>query len=209
MPQAYHTVTTAHAAISCLAWVLFFPLGAILVRAVTYQARRIHVIVQSIAATLMVAGWSMGVWMATVSEQWVSSNGHAIIGSIVFGLALSMPVLGLLHHLRWKKNINDAKKMYTWAWIHVWLGRTLVTVGIINGGLGLQLSENTVNGEIAYGVIAGFIWCVYVAVTVVAIVRSRGDISVRGESGEKVQGLKHLRLEKGESVVEELKNGSS
>ena len=50
--------------------------------------------------------------------------------------------------------------------IHVWLGRIAVTLGIINGGLGLRLSDNTTKGEIAYGVIAGLVWVGWVAVVI-------------------------------------------
>jgi len=46
---------------------------------------------------------------------------------------------------------------------HKWLGRATVTLGAINGGLGLQLAANTTGGEIAYGVIAGFFFVLYFA----------------------------------------------
>ena len=58
-----------------------------------------------------------------------------------------------------------------------------MTLGIINAGLGLQLSGNTTKGEIAYGVIAGVIWLVWVAVAVMSHVSTRGT---RGETGEKI-----------------------
>ncbi len=58
-----------------------------------------------------------------------------------------------------------------------------MTLGIINGGLGLQLSGNTTKGEMAYGVVAGVIWLVWVAVAVMSHLGTRGT---RGETGEKI-----------------------
>jgi len=60
-----------------------------------------------------------------------------------------------------------------------------VTAGIINGGLGLMLAGNTVKGEIAYGVIAGVIWVVWLAVVIWSSLRAKGSI---GETGKKALG---------------------
>ena len=57
-------------------------------------------------------------------------------------------------------------------------------MGVINGGLGLQLSANTVSGEIAYGVIAGVLFLFYVAVVLISEMRARGR--KLGETGEKI-----------------------
>ena len=59
----------------------------------------------------------------------------------------------------------------------------MVTLGIINGGLGLQLSANTTKGEIAYGVIAGVVWLVWVAVALMSHLKTGGTL---GETGEKI-----------------------
>jgi len=61
-----------------------------------------------------------------------------------------------------------------WGRLHLWLGRCLITLGIINGGLGLRLMETspvqakslTQSAEIGYGIAAGFMWCIYVFITV-------------------------------------------
>lgn len=50
-----------------------------------------------------------------------------------------------------------------WSYAHVWLGRVVITLGMINGGLGLRLASDTRSGEIAYGVIAAVVWLIYVA----------------------------------------------
>ena len=66
----------------------------------------------------------------------------------------------------------------------------ILTAGVINGGLGLMLSANTVKGEIAYGVIAGTIWLVWMATIVLSYVRNKGTSS-QLETGEKALGNSH------------------
>lgn len=75
-----------------------------------------------------------------------------------------------MHHLYFKKT----SRRTLWATAHVWLGRILITLAMINGGFGLQLSAPYINarpGYIVYGVFAGLIWCIYVAAAVYGEVR--------------------------------------
>lgn len=53
-----------------------------------------------------------------------------------------------------------------WSHAHIWLGRSAILLGIINGGLGLRLADNTVAGEIAYSVVAAIAGSVYIATIV-------------------------------------------
>jgi hypothetical protein len=48
----------------------------------------------------------------------------------------------------------------------------IVLLGIVNGGLGLQLAANTTAGEIAYGVVAGVVGLGYIT-TVAAVYRPK------------------------------------
>lgn len=87
---------------------------------------------------------------------------HPIIGIVVFALITLQPILGILHHIFFKK---QSKRTF-WSYAHIWLGRIVVTLGIINGGLGLMLADNTRSGEIAYGVVAGIIWLIWMVAAV-------------------------------------------
>lgn len=71
------------------------------------------------------------------------------------------------------------------AVFHVWFGRSLIVLGIINGGLGLVLAANTTAGEILYGVIAGLMGIIYIAVVVMA---SRKDQNTFGMGGLEEKG---------------------
>lgn len=195
----------SHAALATLSWGLFFPLGAILVRVVTGNARNVHWMLQTFGFITFTAAFILGAWTATYLKLWVTFNGHAIIGTIIYGLTLSMPILGILHH----KNYISTHNSYKFAWIHVYLGRVLILAGIINGGLGFQLGYYETHlpklrqGEIAYGAIAGFIGLVWISVSIMACIRSKGDVAVGGESGQKVQGVSHLRNDSQDTAIAE------
>jgi hypothetical protein len=56
---------------------------------------------------------------------------------------------------------------------HIWYGRILIICGVINGGLGLQLAANSTKGNIAYGVVAGAMFVLYVVVILITELRKR------------------------------------
>ncbi|CAD0047173.1 unnamed protein product [Aureobasidium pullulans] len=94
-----------------------------------------------------------------------------------------MPFLGYIHHRLFKKY----KRRTFWSYAHLWLGRIIITLGMINGGLGLQLANNTLKGEIAYGVVAGSVWVVYIISIFVGESKRRRDrkAAVRAEAEPK------------------------
>lgn len=69
-----------------------------------------------------------------------------------------------MHHSLFKKHLRRT----FWSYIHLWLGRIIVTLGVINGGLGLRLARRLPIGRpsraaiIGYGVAAAFMWLLYV-----------------------------------------------
>jgi hypothetical protein len=72
-------------------------------------------------------------------------------------LLLLQPFIGLIHHRRYL----STQKVGKWTYLHVWYGRILILLGMINGGLGLQLADNSMGGTIAYGVVAGTVGLSY------------------------------------------------
>lgn len=66
---------------------------------------------------------------------------------------LVQPFVGFFHHYRFVKT----QKQGVWTLAHMWYGRVLILLGIINGGLGLRLANNSRTGEIAYGVLGGLV----------------------------------------------------
>jgi hypothetical protein len=96
------------------------------------------------------------------------SHHHIIIGEVVFALLFFQALFGLGHHILFKQK----GRRQTWSHAHIWTGRILVTLGIINGGLGMQLAGVSRAGKIAYGVLAGLIWLVWMAIAVLSELQS-------------------------------------
>jgi hypothetical protein len=82
------------------------------------------------------------------------NNKHPIIGIVVFLALLFQPVLGILHHLGFKRH---GRRTFI-SHLHIWIGRIMITLGIVNGGLGLLLAANSRSGEIIYAVVAAVFW---------------------------------------------------
>ncbi|KAL1297090.1 hypothetical protein AAFC00_004673 [Neodothiora populina] len=151
-------VMIAHGVMAALAWVILFPFGSISIRSFSFPGLIwFHAIFQSLAYLVYIAAFGLGIYLA---QNTVGLNqAHPIIGIVIFILVFFQPFLGFLHH----KFFKTHSRRTVWSYGHIWLGRILITLAMINGGLGLQLSANSRTGEIAYGVIAGVVWVAYVA----------------------------------------------
>ena len=97
------------------------------------------------------------------------SSYHGVIGLLVFSLMFFMPIFGWLHHKLFKKYGHRT----AWSYIHIWLGRCLITLGIINGGLGLLLAGSPRDWQIAYGVVAGLVWVTYITCAIFGEVKRK------------------------------------
>ncbi|KAL8830022.1 MAG: hypothetical protein Q9170_005923 [Blastenia crenularia] len=177
-------IAITHGVLMSFAWVIVAPLGAILIRALSNRNTvRVHYMTQIFAYVLALTGMALGIYLA-VKPDYIIDTYHPVIGLVVIGLATVQPVLGTVHHRIYKSR----KQTTWWATAHVWLGRIIITLAIINGGLGLRLSDNTRKGEIAYGVVAGVVWLVWMGFAVWAEakkVRTTGEMDERERMQEK------------------------
>lgn len=162
-PGGFSMEVTAHAILATLAFGLFFPIGGIMIRLTSFPGLWwMHGLFQIVAFIFYIAAFTFGVWMAT--NMRMLHNAHPIIGIIVFVILAFQPILGFLHHNMFKKH----SRRVVWSYGHIWLGRIVITLGIINGGLGLRLSRKLGafaardSAVIAYGVLAGLMWLIYV-----------------------------------------------
>ncbi len=198
-----------HAVLASLAWVLFMPVGAILLR-LNIQSPiilKLHAACQIFGYLVYVVAVGMGLWIIrqAPSQADLFSDPHPKIGLVILAVALFQPLWGLVHHRIFKKGAAAWKAgratqkpgRTTWGRIHLWIGRILITAAIVNGGLGLRLAgENpstsattTRNHEIIYGVLAGLVWVVYALITATFEFRkARG--TTRGGTQEERYALK-------------------
>lgn len=164
--------SVAHGVLASLAFVIFFPIGSILIRLASFRGLwLIHGLFQIFAFVVYIAAFALGVWMTQQAPSQVNLIGryHPIIGIVLFVVLLVQPVLGLIHHFQYKK--YGARTLCSYG--HLWLGRLLITLGIINGGLGLLLATQTGYGRpttgqvVAYSVVAGVMWLVWIISSIV------------------------------------------
>jgi len=164
----------AHAVLASLAFVIFFPSGAIAVRLLPGKlAAAAHGFFQLFGFILYIVAVVLGIWMGVslkFSQFNLLKSYHPIIGLILFALLFFQPIGGFLHHRNYKRTGQRSAPSYG----HIWMGRILITLGMINGGLGLRTAANGTRGEyIAYGVVAGIIWLLWVVLAAVGERRRR------------------------------------
>ena len=158
-------IREAHGTIMAVVFLFLLPLGALM----TYLpfSRKIafaHAPAQILSVCLLITGMVLGVTLGVRIDEY--DGYHQIIGYIIVSsLLLFQPVLGLIQHLRHRKY----GRRTVFGHLHRWLGRILILLGIINGGLGLQVSGEIGSDEvpkwsvIAYSVVAGIIGIFYIA----------------------------------------------
>ncbi|TLD21810.1 Cytochrome b2 [Venturia nashicola] len=164
----FSRIKLTHGVMAAMAFAAFFPLGAIAIRTKPGRfALFAHLGLQILAFAFFAVAVAMGMWMSATLEPFGAdfwNEPHAIIGLTVFGLLAVQAILGIIHHLIYRRK----GKRQVWSYAHVWNGRILITLGIINGGLGMQLASVSRAGKIAYGVCAGLIWVVWMVIAVIS-----------------------------------------
>ncbi|EWC48905.1 hypothetical protein DRE_00210 [Drechslerella stenobrocha 248] len=160
-PAQRRTYRIAHGTIMAVAFAVGFPMGAIFLRTLPRPWHvYVHIGTQVFSTCLAFTGLGLGVWLGLNTRY--LDYAHTIIGMAVVASLVIQPVLGVIHHSIYKK-----KQMPTWwGFAHRWFGRVILIVGIVNGGLGLLLAENTRAGEIVYGAVAGVVGLVWLVVVV-------------------------------------------
>jgi len=165
----------AHAVLAPVAFVLLFPIGAMIIRLLSFKGVVwLHAGWMVTTYIIVLGAMGMGVWIAVVTQQ--LDTYHSIIGLIVVGALLLQPVSGITHHLLYKKTGGANVATYP----HIWWGRAIVTLGIINGGFGLQLSDNTTKGEVAYAIVASVMWTLWMVVIVFSFAKARRTAEKQG-----------------------------
>ncbi|KAK5987280.1 hypothetical protein PT974_11404 [Cladobotryum mycophilum] len=124
-----------HATFMVLAFMGIIPAGAILIR--MEKLAKFHKINQSVALLFVLGGFGIAI---PLSFNYQRSRGftslHQILGFIVIFFVLAQMVLGLLHHIQWKKTQQPT----IYSRIHVWVGRFIMVFGAINGYMGFSFA---------------------------------------------------------------------
>ena len=180
-PQQRRAFRIAHGTLMGTAFTIVLPLGAILLRTLPARYRvPAHASAQLFAYALIIAGMGLGIWLGRKVRY--LDYAHTVIGLVVISMLAIQAGLGAWGHAQFR-----VKGRGGWMGLmHTWLGRTLLALGMINGGIGLMLAENTTGGEIAYGVVAGVMGSVYIAVVIWWIKGRVEEVEKQGPGGEMI-----------------------
>ena len=149
IPHEGSMLPAVHGSLAALAFLIFFPGGAIFVRFAKFKKLVwVHAAIQIFGYCIYIAAAGIGIWMMLTWHIWTSP--HPKIGMALLVYLFIQPFLGLLHHWLFGKK----GKRNIFSHIHRWGGRLAIVVGIINGGLGLKVGEVASKYKPAYGVVA-------------------------------------------------------
>ncbi|KIX99682.1 uncharacterized protein Z520_04317 [Fonsecaea multimorphosa CBS 102226] len=165
-PSYFGKAKIAHAALGAAAFLVFFPLGGIIVKVWPHRhIVWIHAAIQAFGLAVFVASTGLGIWMGMKLDA--VDHYHCVIGLVILGLLFLQPLM----KLHWFH--EKIPKVVHFVHIHLWLGRALILLGIVDGGLGFQFAA-TFKGakwasgwKIAYGVCGALVWIIYVSVVIV------------------------------------------
>jgi len=170
-----------HGVLMGIAIVLFFPIGAIITRlSKSRHMMWIHVGCQISGLIVFLAGFGAGVWTIIVHDE-IYTDPHTIYGTVIVAFFLVQPVLGVLHH---RGYVNKGTATM-WTLGHVWFGRIIMLLAIINGGLGIQYAANAVPAEKGYGVVTGILGLAYIGVLVWCYMNTSKQVQ-QGKSEESI-----------------------
>lgn len=83
------------------------------------------------------------------------------------------PILGWVHHTMYTRS----QRRTVVSHVHVWYGRAVMILGIVNGGLGLQLASSGNAFKYAYIIVAAVVGAMYIGVV---LLKARSNKSGRG-----------------------------
>ncbi|KAG9948381.1 CBD9-like protein, partial [Aureobasidium melanogenum] len=152
----YDVGSAIHAVVMCLAFVIVFPLGALLLRFVSV---RVHYMVQLAATILVIVGLGTGIYISMEYNRTKNYNtAHQIIGLIVFaGVAIQL-ILGTVHHVIFKRTRRSTKL----GKIHLYLGPAILVLGIVNAPLGTVVGQRS-QYNIPYAVVVAVLAVLFFA----------------------------------------------
>ncbi|RMD42011.1 hypothetical protein DV735_g3109, partial [Chaetothyriales sp. CBS 134920] len=176
-------VRVAHAILMSLVFLVLFPIAALtLYIPYAEKVRYIHGPLQLLSLIISIIGLALGVYLGQKVRKLDAY--HQIIGYLVVGiLILFQPALGILQHLHYRKTGTKSPMGIA----HRWLGRTMIILGVINGGLGFMQSgpvgsKNVPNySVIAYSVVAGVVLFLYISILAATSFTAKHPRQPRGE----------------------------
>jgi hypothetical protein len=188
-------------------FIILYPLGAISVHLPidlipglrnSYLRKKIpaiHMPIQILGTVLMIGGFGLGIRIAhDVGYLSGPVHAHIVIGLLVVSVILLIqPAMGILQHLHYKRTGNTS----AFGYVHRWVGRVALVLGIVNNGLGFQLAAQDgvdvpVGSYIRNFVIAGGLFLICVGLIIFDWSRSRSPGKLAYENGTAVKEVPNV-----------------
>src|SRR5579862_5358619 len=154
----------AHGVLMGLSFVIFFPLGAIIIRflsTILPLPTMIHYITQLGTFLMVLAATGVGLYMS-IGAQFIYF--HQFFGIIIVALILVQGMLGWYHHHRFVRDKPSSRRWFTH--LHLWLGRLIIILGLANCGFGLILADVATKYAIIWWCVCGALAILYAALSV-------------------------------------------
>ncbi|KAK3336547.1 putative carbohydrate binding protein [Cercophora scortea] len=143
-----------HGILLTLVFVILYPLGSLLMP--LRGSWVLHGVWQGVSFVLMLVGFGIGLHEGDERNE-LFKQSHTILGTVVVCLLLIQPVLGYLHHRHYVAHQRRGVVSH----VHIWYGRVLMVLGVVAGGLGLELSNAKTPVIVAYSVVSAIVFLVY------------------------------------------------
>ncbi len=121
-----------HGLLMVAAFLIFYPLGVYFIRSPKATAFNLHWTIQALGSMSVLVGAIIGYW-----QSHSISIPHQYFGILIFVAIAVQVLLGWRHHVTFLKI-----KAPTWMTkVHLWLGRVILPLGMLNVFFGLHLRE--------------------------------------------------------------------
>ena len=144
LPSFVPYLITIHAILLAGSFVLLFPLGVIILR--WFGHVKWHWITQLFAAASCTVGLGVAVGFSRMDPEFSSfSQPHQIIGIVAVTALFAQAYFGYAHHLGFKRTGRRTAISY----LHLWTGRLVVPLGMLEACLGFNLASQTLQAVAA------------------------------------------------------------
>ncbi|KAF2481330.1 hypothetical protein BDY17DRAFT_301142 [Neohortaea acidophila] len=134
----YNPAPHIHGLVMGFVFIIILPLGSLILR--VWNSVRYHIVAQCIGLVLFLMAVAGGCVASTMYNRSKNFNSaHQIIGLLVMVAFLTQLVLGVMHHRIYKREQRKTMR----GWIHLYLGPTIILIGLVNGILGFNLAGET------------------------------------------------------------------
>ncbi|RYP19269.1 hypothetical protein DL765_003470 [Monosporascus sp. GIB2] len=177
-------IVTAHWVIMFIVWLVLFPLGSALMP--LFGNWIFHATWQSVTFVLMWVGFALG--RVALSRFGGAGTTHTNFGTVIVCLMVLQPIGGYMHHRHYLRH----KRRGPISYAHIWYGRALMIMGVVNGGLGIRWATGgSARGSplmIAYTVVAAGMAVIYLGAKGFGVARRRrrgaaADADANGAKG--------------------------